>query len=144
MARLVIRNEEDLAAALERADELMGCTTDSDEEREIAAIADAVETYLQSISVAGKASEGSPEGTGSHMEPEEPISNGRQLALRMQKAYPDQDWVALIADRSGEPRDKIEWHLQQEIAPTGAMLFAAGELLAEAHEEEAGEGEPPL
>ncbi|WP_038367806.1 hypothetical protein [Bosea sp. UNC402CLCol] len=138
MGRLVIRNKQDLAAALERADELMGCTTDSDEEREIAAIADAVETYLQSISVAGKASE------GSHMEPEEPISNGRQLALRMQKAYPDQDWVALIADRSGETRDKIEWHLQQEIAPTGAILFAAGELLAEAHEKEAGEGEPPL
>lgn len=78
------------------------------------------------------------------MEPEEPISNGQQLALRMQEAYPDQDWVSLMVERSGEPRDKIEWHLQQEIAPTGAMLLAAGELLVEAHDRETSEGKPPL
>lgn len=67
------------------------------------------------------------------MEPDEPISNGRQLALRMQEAYPHQDWIALMTERSGEPRNKIEWHLQQDIPPTGAMLLAAGELLVEAH-----------
>ncbi len=48
MAHLVIRDEQELTAALERAEELLGCTTASDEERERAAVADAVETYRQS------------------------------------------------------------------------------------------------
>ncbi len=48
MAHLVIRDKQELAAALERTEELLGCTTASDEERERAAVADAVETYRQS------------------------------------------------------------------------------------------------
>lgn len=78
------------------------------------------------------------------MLPVEPINTGPELALRMHAAYPDQDWVALLVQRSGETRDKIEWHLQQEIVPTDPMLTAAGELLAEARGLEDGAGLPPV
>lgn len=67
----------------------------------------------------------------------EPLPNGQELALRMQAAYPRDDWIGLLAMRSGEPRGKIEWHLQQEMVPTGPMLLAAGELLSEVHQHNA-------
>lgn len=45
----IIHNEADLAAAYARAEELMGCTPDSEEECELAAIADAVAKYEETI-----------------------------------------------------------------------------------------------
>ena len=73
MSRLVIRNEEELHAAIERAQDLMGCTNDSDEERELAAIADAVKVFEDTLAMmkgvgdraANKPDEGVPSGTGS-------------------------------------------------------------------------------
>ena len=68
MPRLVIRNEEEMNAAIERAQELMGFTNDSDEEREMAAIADAVKVYEDALALmtgvgdraASKPDEGDP------------------------------------------------------------------------------------
>jgi hypothetical protein len=64
MARLIIRNEEDLTAALKRAEDLMGCTDDSDEERELEEIADAVDLYHDAITVmkaVGRKADAQPE-----------------------------------------------------------------------------------
>ncbi|UZF95528.1 hypothetical protein [Bosea sp. NBC_00550] len=73
MPRLVIRDEEEMNAAIERAQELMGFTNDSDEEREMAEIADAVKVYEDALALmtgvgaraAGKPDEGVPSGSGS-------------------------------------------------------------------------------
>jgi hypothetical protein len=46
---LVIRNSADLTKALKRADELRGCTDDSEKERELAEIAEAIEVYSESM-----------------------------------------------------------------------------------------------
>ncbi len=51
MTRLIIRNERELSAALERADELIGCPEGSKEERELEHISDAVDRYQQSIDI---------------------------------------------------------------------------------------------
>ena len=58
--RLVIRNDDELKAAIERACQLMGCTNGSDEERELAEIADAVEVY----EVSSKGAANDPAGGG--------------------------------------------------------------------------------
>lgn len=66
------------------------------------------------------------------MEPSEPITNGRELALRMNAAFPGRDWIEMLMDCSGCPRDYVEWHLQEEMVPPEAILTAAGKLLAQA------------
>ncbi|MGO4175763.1 hypothetical protein [Bosea sp. TAF32] len=61
----------------------------------------------------------------------EPFTSGRDLALRMNAAYPHRDWVALLAERAGKSRDFVEWHLQEDMAPPEALSRAASELLDE-------------
>lgn len=34
-------------------------------------------------------------------------------------------------ERSGCPRDYVEWHLQEEMVPPESLVLAAGKLLAE-------------
>lgn len=65
------------------------------------------------------------------MDPSEPIVTGQDLALRLKSAFREQDWVALLAARSGRSRDAVEWHLQQEMMPPQDMLRATAELLDE-------------
>lgn len=74
MARkpLVIRNDADLTAALKRAHELTGCTDCSEEERELAEIADAVKVYtdtMQVLRMVGENDEPNPRDT--HLKGEE-------------------------------------------------------------------------
>lgn len=66
------------------------------------------------------------------MDPSEPITTGRDLALRMNASFPGEDWIALICQRSGQERDFVEWHLQEDLPPPEPILLAAGELLAAA------------
>jgi hypothetical protein len=55
---LVIWNDADLTAALKRADELMGCTDCSDEERELAAeVTCAIDVYTDAMHVLRKVGE---------------------------------------------------------------------------------------
>jgi len=61
----------------------------------------------------------------------EPLRSGQDLALRLQAAFPQQDWVALLAARAGESRDFVEWHLQEEAPPPAVLLRAAAALLGE-------------
>ncbi|QEL26008.1 hypothetical protein FQV39_27910 [Bosea sp. F3-2] len=49
----------------------------------------------------------------------------------MKAAFPERDWVALLAERAGKSRDFVEWHLQEDMAPPEALLRAASELLDE-------------
>lgn len=72
MARLVIRNEDELNAALDRAIYLAGADKGDDMRRELEAINAAVELYEQSIAVTTAASRSRqktkddvPSGTGS-------------------------------------------------------------------------------
>jgi len=65
------------------------------------------------------------------MDPSEPITTGRDLALRLNSAFPERDWVALLAERSGKGRDFVEWHLQEDMTPPEALIRAAAELLDE-------------
>ncbi|MGO4404418.1 hypothetical protein AB4Z10_09135 [Bosea sp. RAF48] len=53
------------------------------------------------------------------------------MALRMKAAFPDRDWVALIAQRSGQTRDFVEWHLQEDMIPPDPIIAAARSLLAQ-------------
>lgn len=65
------------------------------------------------------------------MGPSEAVASGQDLALRMNAAFPRRDWVALLAERSGESREFVEWHLQEDIAPPETLLRAASGLLDE-------------
>ncbi|RYF31661.1 MAG: hypothetical protein EOO23_01755 [Comamonadaceae bacterium] len=65
------------------------------------------------------------------MDPAEPITTGRELALRMNSAFPGLDWVAMLMKQSGCARDYVEWHLQEEMVPPEAVLLAAAKLLSE-------------
>lgn len=66
------------------------------------------------------------------MRPSEPIGTGRELALRMASAFPEEDWVAQLARRSGKSREFVEWHLQEDMEPPAEILKAAAELLDDA------------
>ena len=55
MNRLVIRNDEELFAATERAQQIMGFTEGSAEEREMDEIADAVDQYAASLLIQSRA-----------------------------------------------------------------------------------------
>ncbi len=48
---LVIRNDQQLAAALERTEALAGCIDDSEEEREFKELTDAIELYTETMRV---------------------------------------------------------------------------------------------
>lgn len=48
---LTIRNDQELTDALARADKLAGCTPGSDDEMELAEIADAIHVYTDSMRV---------------------------------------------------------------------------------------------
>lgn len=65
------------------------------------------------------------------MDPAEPITTGRELALRMNAAFTGRDWIGMLMERSACPRDYVEWHLQEEMVPPEAILLAAAKLLAE-------------
>jgi len=69
------------------------------------------------------------------MTPQEPVATGTDLALRMQAAFPEKDWVAMLADRSGVDRDTVEWHLQEAMTPPEKILTAAAELLDDVRDE---------
>jgi hypothetical protein len=64
---------------------------------------------------------------------EEWTMNGRDWALKLNARYPDEDWMAELARRANEPRDKVEWHLQEAMDLPAHMAHAAGEM-AEAPE----------
>jgi hypothetical protein len=64
------------------------------------------------------------------MQPTASFSTGRQLALLMQRNFPDRDWMFDLAQRAGESRDKVEWHLQEDMAPPRHIGEAATALLA--------------
>lgn len=68
------------------------------------------------------------------MDPSEPITTGRDLALRMNAAFPGEDWIALLCQHSGKERDFVEWHLQEDLPPPEPILLAAGELLVNAEQ----------
>ena len=59
----------------------------------------------------------------------ERFATGRQLALLMQKRFPDRDWVFDLAQRAGESRDTVEWHLQEDMEPPAHIGGAAAALL---------------
>ena len=40
---------------------------------------------------------------------------GRALAVELGSRYSGQDWMAQLCERSKEPRDKVEWHLQEDM-----------------------------
>ena len=77
------------------------------------------------------------------MRPMEPISNGRELALRLADQYPHQDWVAILAEGAGKSREFVEWQLQEGIQPSPDILSVAAEMLVppESDDGEAGSGE---
>lgn len=64
------------------------------------------------------------------MRPMEPIETGRELALRMGARFPREDWIATLAERSGESRESVEWHLQEDSEPPPRILAVAAEMLA--------------
>lgn len=59
-------------------------------------------------------------------------ATGRQMALAMAGRFPERDWVAALADRSGKPRDFVEWHLQEDMEPPAELVAAANAMLDEA------------
>jgi hypothetical protein len=65
------------------------------------------------------------------MEPIGHIGTGRKLALALASRFPQQDWVAELADRTHKSRDFVEWHLQEDMEPPAEVLAAAGEMLRE-------------
>lgn len=67
--------------------------------------------------------------------------NGRDWALKLNARYPDEDWMAELARRANEPRDKVEWHLQESMEPPAQIEQAAREM-AEAPQERL--SEPPM
>ncbi|MEZ2410687.1 hypothetical protein AB6806_28230 [Bosea sp. RCC_152_1] len=65
------------------------------------------------------------------MDPIAPTTTGRELALRMNKAFPGEDWIASFVQRSGRSRDVVEWHLQEDMSLPRDLLSPAGEMLGE-------------
>lgn len=59
------------------------------------------------------------------------MMTGRDWALKLAARHPNRDWMAELSQRSGEPRDKVEWHLQEAMEPPAAIAEAARAMLAE-------------
>lgn len=74
------------------------------------------------------------------MQPEPSLRSGRQLALRMQQEFPQQDWIDALVRSSGWDRDTVEWHLQEDMAPPRPIHEAAMRLLDQKH----GAGDAPV
>lgn len=56
---------------------------------------------------------------------------GRELAIALERRYPQQDWVAELAHRAHRSRDFVEWHLQEDMQPPDDVAAAAGDMLRE-------------
>ena len=54
--------------------------------------------------------------------------DGRLLALKLNKQFPGWDWMAEVAEKAGETRDKVEWHFQEDMEPPANIERAALEL----------------
>lgn len=63
---------------------------------------------------------------------------GREMALKLGARFSGEGWVAELARRSGELRDKVEWHLQEEMEPPASIADAARGMM------ERGEGKSGL
>jgi hypothetical protein len=57
----VIRNDDELKAAIERRDELFACTNGNDGERELKQIADAIKVYTDAMRVLRNVDHGEPD-----------------------------------------------------------------------------------
>lgn len=62
--------------------------------------------------------------------------NGRSLAVELARRYPGQDWMARLCDKSRESRDKVEWHLQEDMNLPEAIAAAGREMLEEGRNSE--------
>ncbi len=59
---------------------------------------------------------------------------GREIAIEMERRFQGTDWMAELAERSGHSRDKVEWHLQEDMAPPDEIMSAADAMLGRGDE----------
>ena len=55
--------------------------------------------------------------------------NGRSLAVQLGSLYPGQDWMARLCRIANEPRDKVEWHLQEDMELPERIAAAGRQML---------------
>lgn len=63
---------------------------------------------------------------------------GRQIAIEMAQKFQGRDWIAALAERCGQPRDFVEWHLQEDMTPPTELGDAASAMLERADDDFAG------
>lgn len=54
---------------------------------------------------------------------------GRQIAIEMAQEFQGRDWIAALAERAGQSRDFVEWHLQEDMIPPPELQSAVDALL---------------